>query len=162
MSASQPAFLELPLLHVIAQMNDVEARLARGEFDHGLLALLLLGDLFRFDLDAREFGEFLDVLLQIVAARTLGEDHLELGAGIFLPLHLGARGKAGEAERTGGRRAGQKCAARDRMIFHCCFSPGSACYERILAPARGLPSPHARNSAARILAAHTAHPPARN
>ena len=98
------AFFELPLLHVIAQMNDVEARLARSEFDHGLLALLLLGDLLGFDLDAREFGEFLDVLLQIVAARTLGEDHLELGAGIFLPLHLCARGKASEAERTGGSR----------------------------------------------------------
>src|SRR5882724_9504982 len=126
-------------------MNDVEARLARSEFDHSLLALLLLGNLLGFDLDAREFGEFLDVLLQIVAARTLGEDHLELGAGIFLPLHLCVRGKVGEAERTGGSRTGQKGAARDRMMFHCCYSPWrSACFVRILAPARGLHSPIVR------------------
>ena len=140
------ALFELPLLHVIAQMNDVEARLAGGEFDHRLLALLLLGDLLRLDLDAGQFGEFLDVLLQIVAARTLGEDDLQLGAGIFLPLHLCARGKSSEAERAGGSRTGQNCTARDEMIFHCCYSPWrSACFVRILAPACGLHSPIVRD-----------------
>ena len=67
-------------------MNDVEARLAGGEFDHGLLPLLLLGDLLRLDLDAGQLGELLDVFLQVVAARALGQDHFQLGAGIFLPL----------------------------------------------------------------------------
>ena len=88
-------------------MDDVEARLAGGELDHGLLALLLLGDLLGLDLDAGEVGEFLDVLLQIVAARTLGEDHLQLGAGVFLPVHLRVCRKARNAERAGRRGAGQ-------------------------------------------------------
>ncbi|MGY4361931.1 hypothetical protein ACVW0J_008424 [Bradyrhizobium sp. i1.7.7] len=87
----QPAaLLELPLLHVIAEMDDVEARPARGQLDHHFLALLLLGDLFGFHLDAGELGELLDVFLQVVAARTLGEDHLQLGPGVFLPVDLGA------------------------------------------------------------------------
>ena len=115
----EPAGLfELPLLHVIAHMNDVKARFSRGELDHGLLALLLLGDLFRLDLDAGELGKFLDVFLQIVAARPFCEDHLELGAGIFLPVHLGARGKSGEAKRARGRSARQQFAPRDQMIRH--------------------------------------------
>ena len=85
----EPAgLLELPLLHVIGEVHHVEARLAGGKLDHALLALLLLGDLLRLDLDAGELGEFLDVLLEVIAARPLGEDRLELGAGIFLPVHL--------------------------------------------------------------------------
>jgi hypothetical protein len=120
-------------------VNDVEARFARSEFDHRLLTLLLFGDLFRFDLDAGEFGKFLDVLLQIVAARALGEDHLELGAGMFLPLHLGARRQSGEAQRADCRRTGQKAAARDQIIRHCRFSPWSAFYEANTS-ARGRPA----------------------
>jgi hypothetical protein len=101
------ALLELPLLHVIAQMDHVKTRLARRQFDHGLLPLLLLGNLFRLDLDAGEVGKLLDVLLQVIAARTLGEDHLQLGAGVFLPLHFGARRKSGETECAGRERSGQ-------------------------------------------------------
>ena len=100
----EPAgLLELPLLHVIADVDDIEARLAGGELDHGFLPLLLLGNLLRFDLDAGQFGEFLDILLQIVAARSLGEDDLKLGAGVFLPLRLGRpRRQTGKAERACG------------------------------------------------------------
>ena len=123
----------------IADVNDVKTRLAGGKFDHRFLALLLLGDLLRLDLDAGEVGEFLDVLLQIVAARALGEDHLELGAGIFLPLHFGARRQSGEGQRAGCRRAGQKAAARDQVIRHCRFSLGSAFYEANTS-ARGRPA----------------------
>ena len=102
------------------RFGSFEARFAGGELDHGLLPLLLFGDLFRLDLDAREFGEFLDVLLKIVAARTLGEDHLELGAGIFLPLRLGrVRREFAEAKRARCHRASQNCTARNTMIFHC-------------------------------------------
>src|SRR2546423_8023611 len=99
-------------------MNDVEARLAGRELDHGFLPLLLLGDLFRLDLDAGEVGEFLDVLLQIVAARPLGEDYLELGAGIFLPLRLAQRRTARKAERARGRRTREHGAARNPDIVH--------------------------------------------
>jgi len=48
-------------------VDDVEARFARGEFDDDLLALLLLRNLLRFNLDAGQIGEFLGVFLQIVA-----------------------------------------------------------------------------------------------
>ncbi|MHC2232383.1 hypothetical protein ACVI8L_000722 [Bradyrhizobium diazoefficiens] len=99
-------------------MDDVEAGPARGELDHDLLALLLLGDLLGFDLDAGEFGELLDVLLQVVAARTLGEDHLQLGPGIFLPVDLGARRQSGQAERASRCRAGQERTARDSVVDH--------------------------------------------
>ena len=99
-------------------MNDVEARLAGGELDHRLLALLLLGDLLGLDLDAGELGEFLDVFLQIVAARTLGEDHLELGAGVFLPVHLGARRRAGERIGACGGGAGKHGATGNMVILH--------------------------------------------
>ena len=72
-------------------MDNVEARPSRGELNDAFLALLLLGDLLGFNLDAGELGEFLDVFLQIVAARTLGEDYFQLGAGVLLPVHLSAR-----------------------------------------------------------------------
>jgi len=45
----EPAGLfELPLLHVITDVNDVEARLAGRELDDGLLPLLLLRNDFGF------------------------------------------------------------------------------------------------------------------
>ena len=54
----QPAaLLELPLLHVIAQMHDIEARLAGAELDDRLLALLLFGRRLGIDLDAGQFLE---------------------------------------------------------------------------------------------------------
>jgi len=48
---------------VIADVNDVKARLARGEFDDGLLPLLLLRNDLGFDLDAGEVGKFGGVFL---------------------------------------------------------------------------------------------------
>ena len=115
----EPAgLLELPLLHVIAEMDDVEARPSRGELDHAFLALLLLGNLLGLDLDTGELGEFLDVFLQIVAARSLGEDHLQLGPGVFLPVHLGARRQSRQAERASCGSAGQKRTARDFVVSH--------------------------------------------
>ena len=103
----EPAGLfELPLLHVIADVNDVEARLAGGELDDGLLPLLLLRNDFGFDLDAGQVGELGGVFLQQLAARSLDQVGFDGGAGIFLPLHLGARGKSGEAE----------CACRERSL----------------------------------------------
>jgi hypothetical protein len=98
-------------------MNDVEARLAGGELDHDLLALLLFGDLLGFDFDAGEFGKFLDVLLQIVAARAFGEDHFQLGAGIFLPREFGECAYAGQRQRAGGGRARKHGTTSDKVIF---------------------------------------------
>jgi len=103
-------------------MHHIEARLARRKLDHAFLALLLLGDLLRLDLDAGKLGEFLDVLLEVIAARPLGEDRLELGAGIFLPVDLRMRGKSGKAERACRRGALEQGAARDLRI-HGVFLP---------------------------------------
>ncbi len=95
----EPAGLfELPLLHMVADVNDVEAWLAGSELDDGLLPLLLLRNDFGFDLDAGEVGEFGGVFLQELAARPLDQVGLDRGAGIFLPLHVGTRGKSGQAE----------------------------------------------------------------
>jgi hypothetical protein len=99
-------------------VDEVEARLAGGELDHRLLALLLLGNLLGLDLDAGQVGEFLDVLLEVVAARSLGEDHLELGAGVFLPVHLRMGRKARQGKAARRRGAGQNSAARNPIIFH--------------------------------------------
>ena len=88
---------------MIAHMNHVEARLAGRKLDHRFLPLLLLRDLLRLDLDTGQFGEFLDVLLQIVAARPFGKDHFQFGAGVFLPLRLGGlRGQSRKGERARG------------------------------------------------------------
>ena len=85
--SGEPAGLfELPLLHVIADVNDVEARLAGSEFDDRLLPLLLLRDDFGFDLDAGEVGKFGGVFLQQLAARPLDQVGFDGGAGVFLPL----------------------------------------------------------------------------
>ncbi len=89
---------ELPLLHVIADVNDVEARLAGSELDHRLLPLLLLRNDFGFNLDAGEGGKLRCILLQQLAARPLDQVGFDGGAGIFLPLRLGTRGKSGEAK----------------------------------------------------------------
>jgi hypothetical protein len=95
----EPAGLfELPLLHVIADVDDIKTRLAGSQFDDGLLPLLLLRNDFGFDLDAGEFGKFGRILLQQLATRPLDQVCLDRGAGIFLPLRLGARGKSGETE----------------------------------------------------------------
>ena len=109
MSASQPPF---------SNCRFCEARLAGGELDHRLLALLLLGDLLGLDLDAGERGKFLDVFLQIVAARALGEDHLEPGAGVFLPVHLGAGGDACQHIGARGSGTGEHGATGNTVILH--------------------------------------------
>ena len=69
---------ELALLDVVGQRDHVEARVARIEFDDRLLALLLLGDHFRTDLDAGQILEFLVVLGEQIAARAFHEEHFDL------------------------------------------------------------------------------------
>ena len=75
-----------------ASISDVEGGGARGELDHRLLPLLLLRHLLRADLDAGHLGELALVLLQQVAARALGQQHLDLLAREALPVEaaLGA------------------------------------------------------------------------
>ena len=142
----EPAgLLELPLLHVIAEMDDVEARPSRSQLDHHLLALLLLGNLLGFDLDAGELGELLDVFLQVVAARSLGEDHLELGPCVFLPVHLGARRQSRQAERASCGSARQERTTRDFVVDHFRSLPVTQ-FGRILAAVPRLPSPNRWNS----------------
>ena len=86
----EPAsLLELPLLHMEAQMHNVEARLTRGKFDHGLLALLLLWNGLRLDDDAGKLGEFFGMPLQEVTARALDQVCLELGASVLLVIDTG-------------------------------------------------------------------------
>ena len=69
----EPAgLLELPLLHVVAEVDDVEARAAGGQLDDGLLPLLLLRNDLGQHLDAGELGELRRVALQEVAARAFG------------------------------------------------------------------------------------------
>jgi hypothetical protein len=48
---------------VIADVNNVEARLAGREFDDGLLPLLLLRNDFGFNLDTGEVGKLRRVFL---------------------------------------------------------------------------------------------------
>jgi len=94
------------------------------------------GDLLGFDLDRREFGEFLMYFCKIVAARDPVARITSSLVPAISPLHLCARGKAGEADAHGGGRTGQKCAARDPDDFSCCTLPEVACFVRILAPGR--------------------------
>src|SRR6266436_4020638 len=105
-------------------MDDVEAWLARDQFDDDFLALLLFRNLFRFNLDAGQLGEFLGVFLQIVAARSLGEDHFKLRAGEFLPLGFGgANRKSREPHHSGRSRARENGTTRNTVLSHGYFSP---------------------------------------
>ena len=121
----EPArLLELALLHVIAEVDNVEARLARGQFDDDLLALLLFRYLLRFNLDAGQLSELAGVFLQVVAARSLGQDHFELRSGEFLPLRLGgARRKSREPHHSSRGRARKNGTTRHMVLPHGCFSP---------------------------------------
>ena len=92
--------LELPLLHMIAEMHDVEGGLAGGQLDDGFLALLLLRDQFGLDLDASQFGEFGGVFLQQFATRPLDQIGFDGGTRIFLPGRIGECGGGGDAERS--------------------------------------------------------------
>jgi len=87
---------------MITDVNDVEARFAGSELDDRLLSLLLLRNDFGFNLDAGEVGKLGRVFLQQLAARPLDQVGFDGGAGIFLPLHLGARGKSAKAECARG------------------------------------------------------------
>ena len=89
---------------------DVEARLAGGELDHGLLALLLLGDLLGPDLDAGQVGEFLVVLLQRSPRGLLARITSSLVPAYFFQFTCAGR-ESPKAERAGRRGAGQNGAA---------------------------------------------------
>jgi hypothetical protein len=106
LDVGQPIGLfELALLHVIANMHHVEARASRTEFDNGFLPLLLLRGLLGRNLNPRQVGEFLLVLLQNPTARAFDEVHPDLRAGEFLPVHI----------REGGRDPAQTvCGSRCR------------------------------------------------
>ncbi len=133
----EPAGLfELPLLHVIADVNDIKTRLAGSQFDDGLLPLLLLRDDFGFDLDTGKVGELGRVFLQQFASWPLDQVGLDGGAGILLPLRLGARGKSGKAERSCRRGAGQNGTTRNKGILHWSSPWRSAYFDGMLAPAR--------------------------
>ena len=91
------------LLHMQREVHDIEARAARGELDHHLLALLLLGDLLGGDLDPGELGELLLVALVDIGARRLREDDIDLLPGEALPIEF--RLRIGRCARKPGRRA---------------------------------------------------------
>src|SRR4029077_14077141 len=103
------ALLELTLLHMIADVDHVEARLSRGQFDDCLLALLLFRGLFRVDLDTGQILEFLLISLQRFTTRALDQINLDGGAGVFLPIDGGiSRPYASEARCAHPSRSSQK------------------------------------------------------
>ena len=96
---------ELALLHVIGKLDHVEARAAGIELDDGLLPLLLLGNHFGADGDARHVLEFLVVLGEQVAARALDQEDLDRLALEFLPVERRLRVCRELARRRAWRRA---------------------------------------------------------
>jgi hypothetical protein len=104
-------------------MNHVETRASRIQLDHGFLPLLLLRRLLGRNLNSRQVGEFLLVLLQNLAARAFDEIHADLRSGKFLPVHI-REGRHDPAQTICGssRRACKKCTTRNRSC-HCPFPP---------------------------------------
>ena len=106
------------LLDVQRNLSDVETRIARGELDHGLLTLLLLGDYVGLDLDASEFLELLLVLGEDVGARTGDKQHAERLALVFLPVETTTGCCCRGGCRSGGGFGCSGCSGRGRR--RCC------------------------------------------
>ena len=107
----EPVILrELPLLHVVGERDHVEARVARVELDHRFLALLLLGHHFRAYFDAGQLLEFLVILREQIAARTLHQQDFDLLSLEALPvecaLGVGDNIRAGQRTERGGCASG--------------------------------------------------------
>jgi hypothetical protein len=88
-------------------VGDVEGGRPRGELDDLLLALLLLRHLLRADLDAGELGELLLMLLEEIAARVLGVQHLDRLALEAAPVEC----LLPEGRHTEPGRGGERCCA---------------------------------------------------
>jgi hypothetical protein len=127
------------LLDVVGQHDHVEARASRVELDRRLLALLLLGHLLVADRHPGQRLEFLAVLLEEIAARSLGHQDLEMLALEALPVEAGClrdrRLRKGGAARR--RQSGDACSAlQHRAPSYYPVRPDSASH-----PLRHCPFP---------------------
>ena len=89
---------------MVAQMHDVEARLAGAQLDHRLLALLLFRRRLGIDLDAGQLLELGEVFEKYFAARAFHQIDFERRAGKALPVDAG--GSRPNAQRGCGAKSG--------------------------------------------------------